>query len=68
MRCFAGLHVSLHSTAVCIIDRKGEVVLEGTCASDPDALAAFLKDTGHGFSRVGVEASSMTEPAGAAAD
>ena len=61
MRCFAGLDVSLHSTAVCIIDRKGNVVREGICASDPDALAAFLKASGFSFSRVGVEASSMAE-------
>jgi len=61
MRCFAGLDVSLHATSVCVIDRKGEVVMEGTCASDPDALAAFLKAVGCSFSRVGMEASSMAE-------
>ena len=61
MRCFAGLDVSLHSTAVCVVDRHGALVLEGTCASDPEAIATFLKATGRGFSRVGMESSSMAE-------
>ena len=61
MRCFAGLDVSLHSTSVCLVDRKGVVVLEGECPSEPDAIAAFLKASGRQFSRVGLESGDMTE-------
>jgi len=59
MKYYAGLDVSLKTTAVCIVDHDGTVIKEGIRSSDPQAIAAFLRDTGFSFERVGLEAGSL---------
>jgi hypothetical protein len=39
MEYFAGLDVSMKETHVCIVDRDGDVVLETTAATLPEAIA-----------------------------
>jgi transposase len=56
MKCFVGLDVSLKLTAICVVDREGNVVREGVADTQPDMLLAWLKDTGLRFERVGLEA------------
>lgn len=56
MSYFAGLDVSLKLTAICIVDRDGNVVREGMADTQPDMLLAWLKDTGLKFERIGLEA------------
>ena len=41
---FAGLDVSVKVTSVCIVDDTGKIVREVKVASEPDALAAVLKN------------------------
>ena len=59
MEHYAGLDVSLATTAICIVDDKGNVVLEVTVSTDPEAIAAVIVP--HGPSRVGLEAGPMSE-------
>ena len=43
MEHFVGLDVSLKLTAICIVDQAGKIVREGTVASNPEAIAAFVR-------------------------
>lgn len=56
---FAGLDVSLASTTICVVDGRGEVLFEGSVASEPDAIVAAL--TCYRPSLVGLEAGPMSE-------
>ena len=59
MKRFAGLDVSLSTTAICVVDEEGQVVFEGAVATDPDLLAAAL--AAHAPDLVGQEAGPMSE-------
>jgi transposase len=56
MEHYAGLDVSLHMTAVCVIDERGRVVIEGKVPSEPDAIAAFLQPYADTLALAGLEA------------
>lgn len=56
MRYFVGLDVSLKKTAVCVVDEQGKVIREGFAETEPAMLDAWLKETGHAFERIGLEA------------
>jgi hypothetical protein len=43
MPCFAGLDVSKKSTQICIMDRDGAVLREGTTETTPKAIIGFLR-------------------------
>ena len=43
MEQYVGLDVSLKMTAICIVDRTGKIKREGVVASDPEAIAAFVR-------------------------
>jgi len=43
MEHYVGLDVSLKLTSICIVDRTGRVEREGVVASDPEAIATFIK-------------------------
>jgi transposase len=43
MEHYVGLDVSLRLTAICIVDRTGRIEREGVVASNPEAIAAFVK-------------------------
>src|SRR5262250_1884226 len=55
MEHYVGLDVSLKLTAICIVDRTGKIAREGVVASDPDAIAAFIKSHAPHGVRVGLE-------------
>lgn len=38
-----GLDVSQKETAICVIDREGKRVWQGTCRSIPDAIAEVVR-------------------------
>ena len=52
---FVGLDASKHKTHICVLDPQGSVVLEGAVASDPGAIAAFLRGRGWRYKRIGME-------------
>ena len=55
MECYVGLDVSLKQTSICVVSGTGSVVREGVVASDPDAIAAFVRSKAPGAIRVGLE-------------
>ena len=58
---FAGLHVSVKETSVCIVDDTGKIVREVKVASEPEALLAVLKNPVYHFRRIGLEAGPLSQ-------
>jgi transposase len=59
MESYAGLDVSMDKTHLCIMDRDGAVLLETSCASDVDAIAAELAAVA-GCRRIVLETGRLT--------
>ena len=55
MEHYVGLDVSMKLTAICIIDRTGKIEREGVVASDPEAIATFIKLHASYVVRIGLE-------------
>src|SRR6202008_4782054 len=55
MEHYVGLDVSLKLTSICIVDRTGKVEREGVVASDPEAIATFIKLHATHVVRLGLE-------------
>ena len=55
MEQYVGLDVSLKMTAICIVDRTGKIKREGVVASDPEAIAAFVRLHAPHVARIGLE-------------
>ena len=53
-RC-VGLDVSLKQTSICVVNQTGSVMREGAVASDPEAIAAFVRSQAPGVVRIGLE-------------
>ena len=59
MTHFAGLDVSTKTTSVCVITDDGEVVLETSVATEPDAIAAALQPYRRTLKKAGHETGSL---------
>jgi len=55
MELYVGLDVSLKETSICVVDRDGAVVAEGTAMSDPEAIAEYITSDAAGAVRIGLE-------------
>ena len=55
MELYVGMDVSLKETWICAVDGNGEVMTEGTVASNPEAIARFLIDKVPDALRIGLE-------------
>lgn len=55
MTHYAGLDVSMTSTAICVVDSNGSIITEGVVDSSPDAIAKFLLKTKLTYNVVGLE-------------
>ena len=60
MPCFAGLDASKHTTHICVLDAKGRKLDEGVTATEPKAIAAFLRGRGRRYLKIGMEAWSLS--------
>lgn len=60
MEYFCGLDVGMDETAMCVVDDKGQVVLEVTVVTDPDAIKLALKPYLGRLRRLGHEAGSLS--------
>jgi transposase len=61
MECFAAVDVSLELSSVCVVDGTGRIVREAKVASEPDALARYLRESGLVLTRVGLEAGPLSQ-------
>ena len=59
MAYYVGLDASKERASVCIIDESGAIVEEAEVASDPKAIAGFLRGGGRRYRRVGMESWSL---------
>lgn len=55
MTSYVGLDVSLKSTSICVVDADGAVTVEQAVASDPDAIADFVRSNAPKVKRIGLE-------------
>jgi transposase len=55
MESYVGLDVSLKRTSICVVDRTGKVLCEGTVNSAPEAIVEFVKSKAAGAVRIGLE-------------
>ncbi len=55
MESYVGLDVSLKRTSICVVDRTGKVLCEGTVNSTPEAIVEFVKSKAAGAVRIGLE-------------
>lgn len=55
MECYVGLDVSLNKTAICVVDGTGAILSEGSVASDPEAIAEFIRAKAAQAIRIGLE-------------
>src|SRR3712207_9558993 len=59
-RHYAGLDVSLDSTAICVVDDEGRVVWRGKCPTEPKAIAETLARRAPGLVRAGLETGQLS--------
>jgi transposase len=59
-RHYAGLDVSLDSTAICVVDDTGAIVWRGKCPSEPKAIAETLARRAPGLVRAGLETGQLS--------
>ena len=59
MEHFVGLDVATRSSALCVVDRHGEVVLEREIATDPDVIASVLRPYARTVRGLGHEAGAL---------
>jgi transposase len=60
MAIFAGLDVGGKKTAVCIVDRSGKIIWQGTVDTHPEMIAAALKRWQGRLDKVGLESGPFT--------
>ncbi len=55
MGYYTGLDVSNKTTAICIVDERGKIVVEQTVDTAPSVISDFLTNTGLQIERIGLE-------------
>jgi transposase len=61
MYYYAGIDVSLESSAICVVDSAGKILREAKVASEPDALIAWFRSLGLPLERIGLEAGPLSQ-------
>ena len=64
MKCYAGLDVSLKKTGVCVIDEEGTIIREGNVPSEPEDIAARLREHAHADQRPGQRSGGTAHSSG----
>ena len=60
MKRFVGLDVSQATTAICVVDADGKTLAEGVTATEPGAIAAFLRRRAPDAGRIGLETGPLS--------
>jgi len=53
---WAGLDCGLHTTSICLVGERGQVLSEGAVSSEPSAVSSYLRSSGHTIETIGMEA------------
>jgi transposase len=61
MSVFAGLDISVKTTAVCVVDTDGRILLEAMVDSEPGAIAECLRTLERPIERIGLEAGPLSQ-------
>ena len=61
MQLFVGMDVSLEKSALCVLNEHGDVLKEAEVASDPAALARWIKEQSGSIAAVGLEAGPLSQ-------
>jgi transposase len=61
MSVFAGLDISVKTTAICVVDANGHILLEDMVDSEPNAIADRLREFDQLFERIGLEAGPLSQ-------
>jgi transposase len=61
MYYYAGIDVSLESSAVCVVDGAGKILREAKVSSEPEALIAWFRGLGLTIERIGLEAGPLSQ-------
>ena len=61
MSLYAGLDISVKTTAICVLDGDGRVLLETMVDSSPDAIAERLHGFEQPLERIGLEAGPLSQ-------
>jgi transposase len=61
MYYYAGIDVSLESSAVCVVDGTGKIVREAKVASEFEALIAWFRSLDWAIERIGLEAGPLSQ-------
>jgi transposase len=62
MTQYVGLDVADEETSVCVIDQEGAVLVEAKVASEPAAIAAFIRARAPQAAKVGFETGGRLRP------
>jgi transposase len=57
---YVGLDVSQKTTAICVVDERGQRLWRGECTTEPGAIAARVFKHAGVDAKVGIETGSMT--------
>jgi transposase len=60
MTSYAGLDVAEQETAICVISSAGEIVYEGRCATEPETIAAALRQQAPALERAVLETGALS--------
>ncbi len=55
MKRYVGLDVSQATTAICVVDGEGRTLAESVTATEPSAIAAFVRQRAPDAIRIGME-------------
>jgi hypothetical protein len=61
MEYYAGIHVSLESASLCVVDAAGRIVREAKVASEPEVLIEWFRGLGLAVTRIGLEAGPLSQ-------
>ena len=61
MSLYAGLDISVKTTAICVVDGNGRVLLEKIVDSSPDVIAEQLREFDQPLERIGLEAGPLSQ-------
>lgn len=61
MSLYVGLDISVKTTAICVVNANGQILLEAMVDSSPDGIAERLREFDEPIERIGLEAGPLSQ-------